>query len=94
MCPYTAQDRKPEGHIHIIFLLTIGAAAGYITTRIMDLETSIPMTIAIGVLGALVGGFVLSALLAVFGMAAGFIGTVLGVLALIQVYKTYISMGE
>ncbi len=60
----------------------------------MDLETSIPMTIAIGVLGALVGGFVLSALLAVFGMAAGFIGTVLGVLALIQVYKTYISMGE
>jgi len=75
----------------ILFLLIIGAAAGYIATRVMDLETSVPVTIAIGVLGALVGGLVLSALLAIMGMAAGFIGAILGALLLIWLYQTYIA---
>ena len=75
----------------VIYLLIIGAAAGYIATRIMDLDTSVPVTIAIGVLGALVGGLVLSALLAIMGMAAGFIGAVLGALVLIWLYQTYIA---
>ena len=67
----------------VVYLLIIGAAAGYIATRIMDLETSVPVTIAIGVIGALIGGFVLTALLTVLGLAAGFIGAVLGALVLI-----------
>lgn len=75
----------------IIFLLIIGAAAGYIATRIMDLDTSIPVTIAIGVLGALIGGFILKALLATMAMAAGFIGAIIGALVLIWAYQTYIS---
>ncbi len=75
----------------VVYLLIIGAAAGYIATRIMDLETSVPVTIAIGVLGALVGGLVLTALLAVLGMAAGFIGAILGALVLIWLYQTYIA---
>ena len=75
----------------ILYLLIIGAAAGYIATRVMDLETSVPVTIAIGVLGALVGGLVLSALLAIMGMAAGFIGAILGALLLIWLYQTYIA---
>lgn len=75
----------------IVFLLIVGAAAGYIATRIMDLNTSVPVTIAIGVLGALIGGFVLKALLAVLGIAAGFIGAVLGALVLIWVYQNYFA---
>ena len=75
----------------VLYLLIIGAAAGFIATRIMDLETNVPVTIAIGVLGALIGGFVLTMLLAVLGMAAGFIGAVLGALVLIWVFQTYKS---
>ena len=78
----------------ILYLLIIGAAAGYIATRMMDLDTSVPVTIAIGVLGALIGGLVLGALLAIMGMAAGFIGAVLGALLLIWVYRTYIQKDE
>ena len=36
----------------VLYLLIIGAAAGFIATRIMDLDTNVPATIAIGVLGA------------------------------------------
>lgn len=75
----------------VIYLLIIGAAAGFIATRMMDLQTSVPVTIAIGVLGALIGGGVLSILLAVLGMAAGFIGAILGALVLIWAYQTYIA---
>ncbi len=75
----------------IITLLIIGAAAGYIATRLMDLETSIPVTIAIGVLGALIGGLILSALLAILGLAAGFIGAVLGALLLIWAWQTFVE---
>jgi uncharacterized membrane protein YeaQ/YmgE (transglycosylase-associated protein family) len=75
----------------VLYLLIIGAAAGYIATRIMDLNTSVPVTIAIGILGALVGGLVLTALLTVLGLAAGFIGAILGALVLIWLYQTYIA---
>ena len=71
--------------------LIIGAAAGYIATRIMDLDTSVPVTIAIGVIGALIGGLVLTMLLAIMGMAAGFVGAILGALLLIWLWQTYIA---
>ncbi len=73
----------------VIFLLIIGAAAGFIATRLMDIEASVPTTIAIGVLGALIGGAVLRFLLMLTGLAFGFIGAVLGALALIWVWQTY-----
>ncbi|MDO8883001.1 MAG: GlsB/YeaQ/YmgE family stress response membrane protein, partial [Pseudotabrizicola sp.] len=41
----------------IIALIIIGAAAGFIATRMMKLETDVLTTIAIGVFGALIGGF-------------------------------------
>ncbi|MBZ0127710.1 MAG: GlsB/YeaQ/YmgE family stress response membrane protein [Rhodobacteraceae bacterium] len=75
----------------VLYLLIIGAAAGYIATRIMDLDTSVPVTIAIGVIGALIGGLVLTMLLAVMGMAAGFLGAILGALLLIWLWQTYIA---
>ena len=55
----------------------------------MGLQTDVLTTIAIGVAGALVGGFALRALLTVAGWASGFIGAVMGAMLLIWIWKTY-----
>ncbi len=73
----------------IIALIIIGGAAGFLATRMMKLNVSVPTTVAIGVLGALLGGFVLRALIAVTSWAAGFVGALLGALLLIWLWKTY-----
>lgn len=75
----------------IIWLIIIGAAAGFLATRLMKMETNIITTIAIGIGGALVGGLVLGVLLRVLGMASGLIGAVLGSLLLIWLWKNYIK---
>lgn len=77
--------------MHIVWLFIIGAAAGFIATRVMKLETNIVTTIAIGIGGALIGGLVLNALLTVLGAAAGFIGAILGALLLIWLWQTYVA---
>lgn len=73
----------------IIWLVIIGAAAGFLATRLMKMETDIITTVAIGIGGALVGGLVLHLLLKALGMASGLIGAVLGSLLLIWIWKTY-----
>lgn len=71
----------------VLFLIIVGAAAGFIATRVMDLKTDLITTIGIGMAGALIGGLVLRFLLVLTGMAAGFVGAVLGALVLIWAYK-------
>ncbi len=71
-------------------LIIIGAAAGFLATRIMRLNTDVPTTVAIGIFGALIGGFALRALTMMLGALAGFVGAVLGALALIWLWKTYL----
>lgn len=73
----------------IIALIIIGAAAGFLATRLMRLETDIITTVAIGMAGAVIGGLVLRTLLAVMGMLSGFVGAVLGALALIWIWQKY-----
>ncbi|MCV2881622.1 GlsB/YeaQ/YmgE family stress response membrane protein [Actibacterium sp. XHP0104] len=75
----------------VLFLIIIGAAAGFIATRLMKVETDIITTIFIGIAGALIGGLVLRVLLTVTGMAAGVIGAILGAMLLIWLYQTYIA---
>lgn len=75
----------------ILFLIIVGAAAGFLATRLMRIEADIITTVAIGIAGALIGGLVLRALLAVMGFMAGFIGAILGALALIWLWQTYIK---
>ncbi len=75
----------------ILLLLIIGAAAGYIATRVADLETSVPVTIAIGVAGALIGIVLFKMLLVLLGLAAGVIGAVVGALLLIWLYQAYMK---
>lgn len=73
----------------IILLIIIGIAAGFLATRAMGLETDVLTTVAIGVAGALVGGFALRALIMVSGWMAGFVGAVLGAIVLIWLWKSY-----
>ncbi len=74
----------------IIGLIILGAAAGFIATRLMKTDTDLITTIVIGILGALAAGTVLRVLLALTGWAAGFVGAVLGAMALIWLWQTYV----
>lgn len=75
----------------ILFLVVVGAAAGYIATRLMRLETDMPTTIAIGIFGALIGGLILRALITMASWAAGFVGAVMGAILLIWLWKMWQS---
>ena len=75
----------------IVLMIIIGAATGFLATRMMKLETDIPTTIVIGIGGALVGGLLLRGLLTITGWMAGFVGAVLGAMALIWLWKTHVS---
>lgn len=73
----------------IVFLMIVGAAAGFFATRIMKIEADVPTTVAIGIAGALVGGVLLRFLLAVAGMVSGLIGAILGAVLLIWVWQKF-----
>lgn len=73
----------------LIALIIIGAAAGFLATRLMRLETDVISTVSIGVFGALVGGLLLRVLLTVTGWMAGFVGAVLGAMLLIWLWRIY-----
>lgn len=73
----------------IIALLIIGAAAGFIATRAMRMETDVITTVALGVIGALIGGLLLRFLLIITGWMAGFVGAVLGAMLLIALWRRY-----
>ena len=75
----------------IIFLIIIGAAAGFLATRVMHVKTDVVTTVAIGIFGALIGGLILRFILMLTGIAFGFVGAVLGAMALIWAYRTYIQ---
>ena len=74
----------------IVALIIIGAAAGFLATRLMRIEADIPTTMLIGIVGALVGGLVLRSLLAVMGWLLGLVGAVLGALLVIWLWQTYV----
>lgn len=72
-----------------IALIIIGAAAGFLATRMMKIEADVITTVVIGIAGALVGGLILRALLTMMGWMSGFVGAVLGALLLIWLWQTY-----
>lgn len=75
--------RTEDVNMPLVALVIIGAAAGFIATRVMRVQLDPFATVAIGVLGALVGGLVLRFLLTVGGWLGGFVGAVLGAMLLI-----------
>jgi uncharacterized membrane protein YeaQ/YmgE (transglycosylase-associated protein family) len=73
----------------IVALIIIGAAAGFLATRFMRVQTDVPTTILIGVAGALIGGVMLRFLITLTGWMAGLVGAILGAMLLIWLWKTY-----
>lgn len=73
----------------VIALIIIGAAAGFIATRLMRVETDIPTTMFIGIAGALIGGLILRFLATVMGTMAGFVGAILGAIVLIWLWQRF-----
>lgn len=73
----------------LVALLVVGVAVGFLASRLLKVNLDTPSTIALGVLGALIGGLVLRGLTMLAGIGAGFVGAFLGVLILIWAWKTY-----
>jgi uncharacterized membrane protein YeaQ/YmgE (transglycosylase-associated protein family) len=74
----------------LVWLLIVGVAVGFLATKILRVDLDTPSTIALGVLGALIGGLLLRALVMMAGIGAGFIGALLGALLLIWAWKTWV----
>ncbi|MGB0410198.1 MAG: GlsB/YeaQ/YmgE family stress response membrane protein [Pikeienuella sp.] len=74
----------------ILLLALVGVAAGFIATKVMRIEMSLVETIAIGVLGAIVGGVILRVLIAASSAAFGLVGAVIGACLLIWLYRRYL----
>ena len=72
-----------------VMLMIVGVAVGFLATRILKVDLDTPSTIALGVLGALIGGIVLRTLVMVAGVGAGFVGALLGALVLIWAWKNW-----
>jgi len=74
----------------IVWLIIVGAAAGFLATRLMRIEANIVTTVVIGIAGAVIGGLILRAILVVGGLLAGLVGAVLGALLLIWLWQKYV----
>lgn len=78
----------------IVLLVIVGAAAGFLATRMMKLETNVVVTVAIGICGALVGAMILRLLTSLLPVAFGFIGAIVGAVILIWLWQTYFGKGD
>jgi uncharacterized membrane protein YeaQ/YmgE (transglycosylase-associated protein family) len=74
----------------LIWLLVVGVAVGFLATRILKVDLDTPTTVALGVLGALIGGVVLRGLVLMAGIGAGVVGALLGAVLLIWAWKSWI----
>ena len=73
----------------LVALLVVGVAVGFLASRILKVNLDTPSTIALGVLGALIGTVVLRGLVMLSGIGAGFVGALLGALILIWAWKSW-----
>ncbi len=78
----------------VLFIIIIGAAAGFLATRFMRVQTDVFTTIAIGIFGALLGWLALRLLLTVAGWTLWAVGAVAGAMALIWMWQTWGPKGR
>lgn len=71
----------------ILTLIIVGAIAGYLATRALNIEASPVVTVGIGIAGALVGGMLLQLFLGILGLLGGVIGAIIGAVLLIWIYQ-------
>lgn len=73
----------------ILLLAVVGVAAGFIAAKLMRVELSAFETIAIGLLGAVIGGVLLRLLIAASSFGYGLVGAVAGACLLIWAYQRW-----
>jgi uncharacterized membrane protein YeaQ/YmgE (transglycosylase-associated protein family) len=71
----------------IVWLLIVGAAAGFLATRLMRVETDIVTTVVIGMVGALLGGLLLQVAAGILGALGGFVGAVAGAMLVVWLWQ-------
>ena len=69
--------------------ILIGAFAGWVATRMLDIEATPVQTVLIGMAGALIGGLIVKAVLAFLGVLAGILGAVAGAFVLLWLWDRY-----
>ena len=73
--------------MQIVWLLIVGAAAGFLATRLMRVEADILTTVLIGMGGALLGGVLMRLAAGLFGVLGGLVGAVVGAMVLIWLWQ-------
>lgn len=71
----------------LIYLILVGAVAGYLATRLLKIDADPLTTVLIRIAGALVGGLILQGVLAVLGLLGGIIGALIGAVLVIWLYQ-------
>ncbi len=77
-----------------LLIALIGAAAGFLATRVMRVQTDVPTTVVIGIAGAVIGWFALRLVVALTGCVAIFAGAVAGAVGLIWAWRRYGPKGR
>ncbi|MFA5581448.1 MAG: GlsB/YeaQ/YmgE family stress response membrane protein [Paracoccaceae bacterium] len=75
----------------IAVIIMIGAVAGFLSVRTLKGKADEFTAMAIGIVGALVGGVGLRMTLADMRMGAGIVGAVVGAVLLLWIYGRYIG---
>ncbi|MFO1122393.1 MAG: GlsB/YeaQ/YmgE family stress response membrane protein [Hyphomicrobiales bacterium] len=71
-----------------ILTIILGGLAGWIAEKIMKFDTGLLMNIVLGIVGAVVGNFLLSLIgIGLFGILGQLITAVLGACVLVWVYR-------
>jgi len=71
----------------ILWLIIVGAAAGFIATRALKIEADIITTVVIGMVGAIVGGVLLQVAAGVLGLLGGLIGAIAGAMLVVWLWQ-------
>lgn len=73
----------------IVWWIIVGAAAGFLATRLMKIEADVLTTVVIGMAGALIGGLLLQVAAGLLGMLGGLIGAVAGAMLIVFLWQKF-----
>ena len=72
-----------------LLIALVGAAAGFLATRVMRVQTDVPTAVVIGIAGAVIGWFLLRLVVTLTGWIAIFAGAVAGAMLVIWLWRSY-----
>ena len=75
--------------MRLILLVILGAAAGFVATRLLRLETDVPTTLVLGIGGALFGGAAIWLVITLASWLSGLVIAVIGAVLLIWLWRSY-----